>query len=139
MFFRRNNFGCFFYIYFFLGFKLRHSKYNPWGVRGCSGEGTRLPPMWSGFKSRRRRHMWVELLSLLLVLSLALRGFSPGTPVFPSPEKPTLSNSSSCWNARKRFNEFLELLNAPWVNKSQNFTRHLKARGLQLNGTLLLV
>ena len=78
-------------------------------------------------------------LSLLLVLSLALTGFSPGTPVFPSPEKPTLSNSSSCWNARKRFNEFLELLNAPWVNKLQNFTRHLKARGLQLNGTLLLV
>ena len=28
-------------------------------------------------------------LSLLLVLSLAPRGFSPGTPVFPSPEKPT--------------------------------------------------
>ena len=50
-------------------------------------------------------------LSLLLVLSLALRGFSPGTPVFPS----------------------------PWVNKLQNFTRHTKARGLQLNGTLLLV
>ena len=28
-------------------------------------------------------------LSLLLVLSLAPRGFSPGTPVFPSPQKPT--------------------------------------------------
>ena len=28
-------------------------------------------------------------LSLLLVLCSALRGFSPGTPVFPSPEKPT--------------------------------------------------
>ena len=26
-------------------------------------------------------------LSLLLVLSLAPRGFSPGTPVFPSPQK----------------------------------------------------
>ena len=32
-------------------------------------------------------------LSLLLVLSLAPRGFSPGTPVFPSPQKPTLPNS----------------------------------------------
>ena len=28
-------------------------------------------------------------LSLLLVLSFAPRGFSPGTPVFPSPQKPT--------------------------------------------------
>jgi len=33
-------------------------------------------------------------LSLLLVLVLALRDFSPGSPVFPSPQKPTLANSS---------------------------------------------
>ena len=33
-------------------------------------------------------------LSLLLVLVLAPRGFSP---VFPSPQKPTFSNSSSLW------------------------------------------
>ena len=33
-------------------------------------------------------------LSLLLVLSLAPRGFSPGTPLFPSPQKPTFPNSS---------------------------------------------
>ena len=39
-------------------------------------------------------------LSLLLVLSLAPRGFSLGTPVFPSPQKPTLPNSNSIWNAR---------------------------------------
>ena len=37
-------------------------------------------------------------LSLLLVLSFAPRGFSPGTPVFPSPLKPTLSNSNSTRN-----------------------------------------
>ena len=43
-----------------------------------SGESTRLPPMWPGFESWRPHHM-------LLVLSLATRGFSPGTPVFPSP------------------------------------------------------
>ena len=47
-------------------------------------------------------------LSLLLVLSLAPRGFSPGTPVFPSPQKPlTLPNSNSIWNARTRLNEFI--------------------------------
>ena len=27
-----------------------------------SGESTRLPPVWPGFKSRRRRHMWVEFV-----------------------------------------------------------------------------
>ena len=37
-------------------------------------------------------------LSLLLVLSFAPRGFSPGTPVFPSPRKPTFSNSNSTRN-----------------------------------------
>ena len=37
-------------------------------------------------------------LSLLLVLSFALRGFSLGTPVFPSPQKPTFLNSNSTRN-----------------------------------------
>ena len=37
-------------------------------------------------------------LSLLLVLSLAPKGFSPGTPVFPSPQTPTLPNSNSTRN-----------------------------------------
>ena len=34
-------------------------------------------------------------LSLLLILSFAPRGFSPGTPVFPSPQKPTFPDSNS--------------------------------------------
>ena len=37
-------------------------------------------------------------LSLLLVLSFAPRGFSLGTPVFPSPQKPTFPNSNSTRN-----------------------------------------
>ena len=37
-------------------------------------------------------------LSLLLVLSFAPRGFSPGTTVFPSPQKLTFPNSSSTRN-----------------------------------------
>ena len=49
-------------------------------------------------------------LSLLLVLSFAPRGFSPGTPVFSSPQKPTFSNSNSIWNARTRLNEFIWIL-----------------------------
>ena len=35
------------------------------------GESTRLPPMWPGFKSRRRRHMWVEFVLKLLILPLS--------------------------------------------------------------------
>ena len=46
-------------------------------------------------------------LSLLLVLSFAQRGFSPGTPVFSSLQKPTLPNSNSIWNTRTRLNEFI--------------------------------
>ena len=37
-------------------------------------------------------------LSLLLLLSFAPRGFSPGTPVSPSPQKPTFPNSNSTRN-----------------------------------------
>jgi len=37
-------------------------------------------------------------LSLLLVLLFAPRGFSPGTPVFPSPQKPTFPDSNSARN-----------------------------------------
>ena len=37
-------------------------------------------------------------LSLLLVLSFAPRGFSPGTPVFPSTLKPTFLSSNSTRN-----------------------------------------
>ena len=57
-----------------------------------SGESTHLPPLSSipglGF---------ICGLSLLLVLVLAPRGFSPGTLVFSSPQKPTFPNSSSIW------------------------------------------
>ena len=68
------------------------------------GESARLPPMWPGFKSRHRRHMWVEFV----VGSVpAPRGFSPGIPVFSSPQKPTLRNSNLIWNARTRLNEFI--------------------------------
>ena len=49
-------------------------------------------------------------LSLLLVLSLALRGFFPRTLVFPPPQKPMLPNSNLIWNARTRLNEFLRAL-----------------------------
>ena len=69
-----------------------------WGQGWRSGESSRLLTMWSGFKSRRQRHIWV--LSLLMVLSLAPRSFFPGffPPTFPCPQKPTFSNSTSTRN-----------------------------------------
>ena len=65
------------------------------GSRGWrSGESAHLPPDLT-------TNPGVDAicgLSLLLVLSFAPRGFSPGTPVFPSPQKPTLPNSNSTGN-----------------------------------------
>ena len=48
------------------------------GMQGWrSGESTRLPPMWPGFDSQIRLHMWVEFVGSLL----CTERFSPGTPV----------------------------------------------------------
>ena len=53
-------------------------------------------------------------LSLLLVLHSAPRGFSSGTPVFPSPEKPPFPNSSFDPGMHGHFlTSSCELLGAP--------------------------
>ena len=57
--------------------------------------------MCPGFKSRRRRHMWVEFV--VGSLFCTERFFS----VFPSPYKPTLPNSNSIWNTWTFLNEFI--------------------------------
>ena len=53
-----------------------------------SGENTRLPPMRPGFKPRCWYVDWV------CCWFSAPRGFSPGTPVFPSHQNPTFPNSN---------------------------------------------
>ena len=58
----------------------------------CSGESTRLALMWPGSIPRLSVRCG---LSLLLAPVLDLRGFCPGTPVFPFPQKPTFLNSNS--------------------------------------------
>ena len=58
-------------------------------------------------------------MSLLLVLYSAPRGFSPGTPVFPSPQKPTFPNSNSIWNVGTFLNEFLW---TPWCSMGKQIT-----------------
>ena len=50
-------------------------------------------------QSTKRFYVRVRtLFCLLLVLSLDPRGYSPGTPVFPSPQKLTFPNSNSTRN-----------------------------------------
>ena len=41
-----------------------------------SGESTRLPPMWLGFDSQTRRHMWVEFVGSLLCSERFFSGYS---------------------------------------------------------------
>ena len=60
-------------------------------------------------------------LSLLLVLVLAPRGFSPGSPVFPSPQKPTFPNSNSIWNPRATGLSVVRLLRVTLVKQSLFF------------------
>ena len=56
----------------------------------CCGEGTRLPPVWPGFKFRRRSHVWVEFAVGSLPCS---NGFFSGYSVFTSPKNQhTLTN-----------------------------------------------
>ena len=43
-------------------YELTNARVQGWR----SGESTRLPPMWSGFDSLTRRHMWVEFVGSLL-------------------------------------------------------------------------
>ena len=47
------------------------------GVQGwCSGESTRLPPMWPGFDSQTQRHVRVEFVGSLLCSERFFSGYS---------------------------------------------------------------
>ena len=60
-----------------------------WGSRGWrSGESARLPPVWSGFKSWRRRHIWVEFVVGSLPCS---ERFFSGYSGFPLSSKTNIS------------------------------------------------
>ena len=60
-----------------------------WGSRGWrSGESARLPPVWSGFKSWRRRHVWVEFVVGSLPCS---ERFFSGYSGFPLSSKTNIS------------------------------------------------
>ena len=71
--------------------------------------------MWPGFDSRTRRHMWVEFVVGSRPCS---EGFSPGSPVFLPPQKPTLPNSNSIGNSRATGLSVARLLRATLVKQS---------------------
>ena len=77
-----------------------------------SGESARLPPMWPGFDSPTRRHMWVEFVVGSL---LAPRGFSP---LFLSHQKPTFLNSNFIRNSRATGLSVARLLGVTLVKQS---------------------
>ena len=68
----------------------------------------RLAP---AFQPMRSKMKTMSGLSWLLVLYSAPRGFSPGSPVLPSPQKSTFPNSNSirCRTSRKSTFERVEL------------------------------
>ena len=76
-------------------------------------------------------------LSLLLVLYSAPRGFSPGTPVFPSPQKPTCSNSNLILECTGISNKFLWTPGAPLVNKLHLHFIFFKFMQIQVSCLLL--
>ena len=96
-----------------------------WDQGWRSGESTRLPPMWPGFDSRTRRHMWAEFV---FGSRPCYEGFSPGTPVFLPPQKPTLLyiNSNSTWKQWRweplrgfHWNSHLFSLSITWQSSSK--------------------
>ena len=63
-------------------------------------------------------------LSLLLVLSLAPRGFSPGTPVFPLLKNQHFQIPIRSGTHGHVSTSSYEFLRASWVNKLQNYKLH---------------
>ena len=66
------------------------SNYKAIGSKGRwrSGESAHLPPMWPGFKSQRRRHMWVEFVVGSLLCS---ERFFSGYSGFPLSSETSIS------------------------------------------------
>ena len=69
-----------------------------------SGESTRLPPVWPGFKSLRRRHMWVEFADGSLPCS---ERFFSGYSAFPLS---STTNTSKFQFETERTDTFLRVL-----------------------------
>ena len=85
------------------------------GEQGWRGsESARLPPMCPWVDSRTRCHMWIEFVVGSRPCS---EGFSPGSPVFFPPRKPTFLNSNSIGNSRATGLSVEDCCESPSLNK----------------------
>ena len=78
-------------------------------------------------------------LSLLLVLVFARRGFSPGTPVFPFPQKPAFPNSNSIRNPRATGLSVPDCCVSPSLNKVDFFLSTISYGGGNGSGLVSLL
>ena len=95
------------------------NKLKKLGEQGwCIGESARLPPMCLGFDSRTWCHMRIEFVVGSRPCS---EGFSPGSPVFLPPQKPTFLNSNSIGNSRTTGLSVEDCCVSPSLNKVDLF------------------
>ena len=80
-----------------------------------SGESAGLPPMCPGLHSRTRR------IEFVVGSRPCSEGFSPGSPVFLPPQKPTLLNSNSIGNSRATGLSVEDCCVSPLLNKVNLF------------------
>ena len=81
------------------------------------GESTPLPPMWPGFESWRRCHMWVEYVAGSLPCSERL--FSQYSGFLPLLKNQHFQIPIRSGTHGHVSTSSYELLSAPWVNKLQ--------------------
>ena len=96
-----------------------------------SGESTYLPPMWPGFKSRRRHHMWVEFVFGSLPCS---ERFFSGYSDFPLSSKTNISKfqfdqESGRWRTTM-WMCYLQIVIHLCYNQRQNEFTHFTLKGL---------
>ena len=93
------------------------SKSDALGEQGWrGGENARLPPMWPGFNSRRRSHMWVEFVVWSLLCSERFFSGYSGFLLSPKTNTSKFQFDLERTDTEKRA---LKLLGASWVNKLQ--------------------
>ena len=95
-----------------------------------NGESARLPPMCPGFDSWTRRHMWIEFVVGSRPFS---ERFSPGSPVFLPPQKPTILNSNLFGNSRATGLPVEDCCVSPSLNKVNLFIIYFNRNILQQN------
>ena len=74
--------------------------------------------MCPGFHSRTQHHMWIEFVVGSRPCS---KGFSSGSPVFLTPQKPTFLNSNSIGNSRATGLSVEDCCVSPSLNKVDLF------------------